>query len=443
MGSIAAPKTSAAPNAPYFTPNQSPPAGSALSENPPTLFSPLKIRDVTFQNRIWVAPMCMYSAQDGHLTDFHLVHLGAFAYRGASLTIIEATSILPNGRISPEDAGLWTDSQIAPIKRVADFLHSQNQHLGIQLAHAGRKASVCAPWLLERGKTITATEDAGGWPNDVMGASAIRWGEGFASPREMTAQDIQDVINGFRDSAKRAVQAGVDVIEIHGAHGYLISSFLSPLSNRRTDAYGGNFENRIRLLVEIIEAVRAVIPAGMPLLVRVSSTEWMEESGEPDSWKVADTIKLAKLLPALGVDLLDVSSGGNNEKQRITPFNDFQVGIAGQIREALFKSGIKDLLIGAVGMITEAEAAKAIVENGKQVQEVGSGKGTSEGTEGAGKVVEIEDEQGAIAKADIVLVARQFLREPEWVLRVAYRLGVQVQWPLQYQRGQFLKGSRI
>ncbi|KUJ18605.1 NADH-dependent flavin oxidoreductase-like protein [Mollisia scopiformis] len=443
MGSTATPQNTAAPNAPYFTPIQSPPAGTALSDNPPTLFSPLKIRDVTFQNRIWVAPMCMYSADKGHLTDFHLVHLGAFAYRGASLTIVEATSVLANGGITPQDAGLWTDSQIAPLKRVADFIHSQNQKIGIQLAHAGRKASCIAPWLVERGKALTATEDVGGWPDDVMGASAIKWGEGYPSPREMTSQDIKDVINGFRDSARRSVEAGIDVIEIHAAHGYLLSSFLSPTSNKRTDAYGGNFENRIRILIEIITSIRAVIPEGMPLLVRVSATEWLEESDEPESWKVEDTIRLAKLLPALGVDLLDVSSGGNNEKQRITPFNDFQVGIAGQVREALFAAGVKDLLIGAVGMITEAEAAKAIVENGKALREAGSGMGDSEGTEGAGKVIEIEDEQGAKAKADIVLVARQFLREPEWALRVAYRLGVKVQWPQQYHRGQFVKGSRI
>ncbi|KAG0650607.1 NADPH dehydrogenase [Hyphodiscus hymeniophilus] len=395
-----APANTAAPNAPYYTPIQSPPVGTALSPNPPTIFTPLKIRDVTFQNRIWVAPMCMYSASNGHLTDFHLVHLSAFAYRGASLTILEATSVLPNGRITPQDSGLWSDSQIAPIRRIADFLHSQDQKLGIQLAHAGRKASTCAPWLAKRGKTVLATEDVGGWPEDVMGASAIPWSkEGFAMPREMSASDVQDVIDGFRDSAKRAVEAGVDVIEIHGAHGYLISSFLSPISNQRKDKYGGSFENRIRLLVEVIEAVRAVIPSGMPLLVRVSSTEWMEKSEYPVSWDVESTIKLAKLLPALGVDLLDVSSGGNNELQAITPYNDFQVGIAGRIRSELYAAGIKDLLIGAVGMITEAEAAKSIVESGKPAAKADT--------------VEIEDEQGAIAKADIVLIARQIKKYGE------------------------------
>jgi 2,4-dienoyl-CoA reductase-like NADH-dependent reductase (Old Yellow Enzyme family) len=378
-----------------------------------------------------VAPMCTYSASSGtgHLTDFHLVHLSAFAYRGASLTIIEATSVLPNGRITPEDSGLWEDTQIAPIRRIADFLHSQGQKLGIQLAHAGRKASTCAPWVGKRGKVHLATEEVGGWPKDVMGASAIKWGEGFAEPREMSEGDVRDVIHGFRDSARRSVEAGVDVIEVHAAHGYLLSSFLSPISNRRRDQWGGSFDNRIRLLLEVIKAIRSVIPDGMPLLVRVSSTEWMEKSGEPQSWDVESTIRLAKLLPRLGVDLLDVSSGGNNEKQAVTPYNDYQVGIAGRIRAASHEAGIKNLLIGAVGMITEAEAAKSIVQNG------------NEGPRD--EQVEIENERGETTKADIVLIARQFLREPEWVYRVAYRLGVKLQWPVQYQRGQFVKGSRI
>lgn len=286
-----------------------------------------------------------------------------------------------------------------------------------------------APWLTtERGKAIVATEDVGGWPKDVIAPSPIGWGAGFAQPREMTTQDIQDVVNGFRDAARRAVEAGVDVIEIHGAHGYLISSFLSPISNQRTDKYGGSFENRIRLLVEVVQAIREVIPKGTPLVLRVSSTEWMEKIA-PESWDVESTIRLAKLLPGLGVDLLDVSSGGNNEKQAIDSFNNYQVGIAGRIRAALHAEGVTDLLIGAVGMITEAEAAKAIVENG-----IPSPKSNT---------VEIEDENGGIAKADIVLVARQFLREPEWVLRVAYRLGVQVKWPVQYGRAGFLPGSKI
>lgn len=276
---------------------------------------------------------------------------------------------------------------------------------------------------------MLATEEVGGWPNDAMGPSAIKWGAGFPQPREMSAQDIQDVINGFRDAARRSVAAGVDVIEIHGAHGYLISSFLSPISNQRTDNYGGSFENRIRLLVEICKAVREVIPKGMPFLVRLSATEWMENQAS-ESWDAESTIRLAKLLPGLGVDLLDVSSGGNNENQKLTPFNDRQISLAGRIRTALHEAGIKDLLIGAVGMITEAEVARSILENGKPGQK--------------SDTVEIEDEHGAIAKGDVVLVGRQFLTEPEWVLRVAHQLGVEAQWPLQIQRAaKWPKGSKI
>lgn len=309
--------------------------------------------------------------------------------------------------------------------------------MGIQLAHAGRKASTVAPWLVEtRGRSITATEEVGGWPTKVQGASALRWGEDFSMPKEMTLEDIKEVIHSFVEAAKRALKAGVDVIEIHAAHGYLLSSWLSPLSNIRTDGYGGSFENRTRLLVEVIKAIREVIPQGMPLSVRVSATEWMEKQAV-ESWDVESTIRLAKLLPALGVDLLDVSSGGNNEHQTVTPYNDFQIGIAGRIRQELYKAGIKNLLIGAVGMITEAEAAKSIV----QTELVKAGKGEEEVKKDS--TVEIEDEQGGIAKADIVLVARQFLREPEWVLRVAYRLGVEIKWPIQYHRGQFVKGSKI
>lgn len=373
--------------------------------------------------------MCMYSADDGALTDFHFAHLSAFAYRGASLTIIEATSVLPNGRITPQDSGLWNDAQIAPIRRIANFVHSQGQKLGIQLGHAGRKANMSAPWLkAEKGESLVVPKELGGWPDDVMGPSAIPWSDTCPSPREMSSQDIKDIIDAFRNSAKRAVEAGVDVIEIHAAHGYLLSSWLSPISNKRTDDYGGSFENRTRLLLEIIKVVREVIPSGMPLSVRVSSTEWMEKSDEPESWDVESTIRLAKLLPALGVDLLDVSSGGNNEKQAVNIHVNYQTDIAGRIRSALYEAGIKDLLIGAVGLITEAEVAKSLVQNGQ---------------EGPRDQVEVEGESGQKTKADVVIVARQFLREPEWVFRVAYRLGVEVQWPVQYHRGQFRHGSNI
>ena len=275
---------------------------------------------------------------------------------------------------------------------------------------------------------MLATKDVGGWPDDCMGPSAINWGAGYPEPREMSEKDIQDVVEGFRDAAMRSVSAGVDVIEIHGAHGYLISSFLSPISNKRTDGYGGSFENRIRLLVEICQAVRAVVPEGMPLIVRLSATEWMEKV-EEESWDIESTIRIAKLLPGLGVDVLDVSSGGNDSRQLLTPFNDRQIDLAGRIRTALFEAGVKDLLIGAVGMITEAEAAREILDGKPGLKP---------------DTVEIEDENGAIAQADVVLVGRQFLREPEWVFRVAHNLGVEVQWPVQYQRAaQWRKGTKI
>ncbi|KAH9204991.1 hypothetical protein DL95DRAFT_493850 [Leptodontidium sp. 2 PMI_412] len=308
--------------------------------------------------------MCTYSASNGHLTNFHLVHFAGFAYRGTSLTIIEATSVLPNSRISPKDSGLWADLQIAPICRIADFLHSQNQKLGIQLALARRKASTLALWVGDKGRGIASKEARG---------------QRFLMPKEISAKDVRDVIEWFRDNTRRAVEAGVNVIKIHSAYKYLIFSFLSPISNRRTDKYSGSFENRIRLLVEVIQAIREVVPKGMPLLVRVSTTEWIEKN-TPERWDVESTIKLTKLLP---------------------------VRIAGRVRKALYKAGIKDLLIGAVGMITEAEAeaAKDIVQKGDET-------------------VEIIDENGGLARADIVLVARQFLREPEWVLRVTYRLGL-------------------
>ncbi|KAG4029637.1 hypothetical protein MFRU_015g01730 [Monilinia fructicola] len=413
---------------PYATPAQNPPAGTATSQDPPTLFSPLTIRSLTFQNRIWVAPMCMYSANAGHLSDFHLVHLGAFAYRGASLTIIEATAVRPEGRISPGDAGLWDDAQVAGFRRVADFAHGQGQKIGVQLAHAGRKASTLPPWMVPRGKSAVAEEKDGGWPQAVKGVSALRWGEGYAEPSEMTLEDLRDVVAAFRDAAKRAVKAGIDVIELHGAHGYLLHSSLSPVSNKRTDRYGGSWENRTRLLIETIKAVRSVIPEGMPLLLRISATEWLDGV---ESWDVPDTIRLAKLLPALGVDLLDVSSAGNSPTQKIGMHTDYQISIAGEIRAALHKEGIKDLKIGCVGMITEAEAAKSHLEDGPATYP------------NAGETVDVTDEQGKIAKADVVLVARQFMREPEWVFRVAYRLGVDVQWPVQYLRAGFLKGSVI
>jgi 2,4-dienoyl-CoA reductase-like NADH-dependent reductase (Old Yellow Enzyme family) len=222
-----------APGAPFYTPEQNPPAGTALDTGGevPTLFTPLKLRDMVLQNRFAVSPMCTYSADDGHLTDWHLVHLGAFALRGAALTIVEATAVTPNGRISPEDSGLWQDSQIAPLKRIVDFVHSQGQKIGIQLGHAGRKASTLGPWHVTPGRHEVAGPEVGGWPDNLWAPSAIAWDEGYPTPKEMTVAQIEGLVQSFADAAKRAVAAGVDTIEIHGAHGYLISEFLSPITN--------------------------------------------------------------------------------------------------------------------------------------------------------------------------------------------------------------------
>ncbi|KAH8675356.1 hypothetical protein BX600DRAFT_409429 [Xylariales sp. PMI_506] len=402
-------KNTPAAGAPYFTPAQDPPAGTALDpSNAPTLFQPLTIRGITLQNRFVVSPMCQYSAQDGHLTDWHFAHLSQFALRGNALIIVEATSVLPNGRITPEDSGLWQDSQIEPLRRITTFAHSQGQKVGIQLAHAGRKASTVAPWLAHHAASHVSPPEHGGWPDNVWAPSAIPFSDTFPEPKAMTADQIRELVQAFRDAALRAVAAGIDVIEIHGAHGYLLTEFLSPLSNTRTDEYGGSFENRTRVLFEVIRAVRGVIPDSMPLFLRISSTEWMEWAGEP-SWTVDESIRLAKLLPAEGVDLLDVSSGGNNAAQKIQLHPYYQVNIAGQLRDVLKADG-SPLLIGAVGLITEAEMARSIVQEGP---------------------------------ADVILLARQLLREPEFPLRVAHQLGVEVAWPVQYHRAGWRKGQKI
>ena len=408
----------AAPNAPFFTPVQDPPVGTALDpESAPTLFRPLQIRGMRLQNRIAVAPMCQYSAEDGHLTDWHLAHLAQFMLRGAALTIIEATAVTANGRISPEDSGLWKDSQKAPLRRVVDYAHSQGQKIGIQLAHAGRKASTVAPLATPAGvSSAVATEESGGWPDNVWAPSAIRFSEGYPEPKAMTREDIGLLVRSFGEAARRAVEVGFDCVEIHGAHGYLLTEFLSPVSNKRTDEYGGSFENRTRLLFEVIAVVRGAIPANMPLFLRISATEWMPEGAE--SWDLEQSIRLAALLSDAGVDLLDVSSGGNNMQQSIKLHPYYQVDLARQIWEALRKKaedekGAKPLLIGAVGFIDNAEMARSILQEGPEAQ------------------------------ADLVLVARQFLREPEFVLRCAHHLGVKVKWPQQYERARWTLGQGI
>ncbi|EGS18680.1 uncharacterized protein CTHT_0052870 [Thermochaetoides thermophila DSM 1495] len=411
--------TQTAPGTPFFTPAQQPPAGTPLSSptssTAPTLFTPLTLRSLTLQNRFAVSPMCTYSADGaGRLTPWHVVHLGAFALRGVPLTIVEATAVLPNGRISPEDSGLWEDSQIEPLKRVVEFVHSQGQKVGVQLAHAGRKGSTLAPWHVQAGKGEVAGKEVGGWPEDLWAPSALKWDEGFPVPKEMDKEEIGKLVEAFKEAAKRAVKAGVDVIEIHSAHGYLLSEFLSPITNQRTDEYGGpKFENRVRTLLEVVRAVRGVIPEGMPLFVRISATEWMEWTGQP-SWDLEQSKKLALLLADEGVDLLDVSSGGNNPKQQITFHPYYQADLAAAIKQELIKHGKADKMkIGAVGGVTTAELAKEFVQEGGRVG------------------------------ADLVLVARQFLREPEFVLKTAADLGVKVQGPIQYHRAPIVKTEKL
>lgn len=446
---------------PYFTPRHAhtPGAPRKIDESTPTLFKPLNIRNVTLRNRIMVAPMCQYSTaasgpEIGQLTDYHIATLGHYALKGAALVMIEATGVQPNGRISPNCPGLWDDSQIAPVKRVADFIRSQGALCAIQLAHAGRKASVAAPWITaqyrqdrgwRRSGAVRSTKDVGGWPEDVVGPmggveecwDGLGMAEegGFWPPRALTEEEIQELVRDFGKAAARAVKAGVDVVEIHSAHGYLLHQFLSPVSNRRTDKYGGSFEGRTRLLREVIAEVRNNIPADMPLFLRVSCTDWLEgteiEKKFGGSWDMEGTIKLAKLLPNLGVDLLDVSSGGNHPAQTSDLFSNanYQVSRAARIRQEVKATGQK-LLVGAVGLITDAERAKEIVQtpwNGTDVikEEANAAKAITQNGEGAEPL------------ADVILVGRQFLREPEWVLRVAHTLGVDVAWPSQFDRVRF------
>lgn len=457
------------PTTPYFTPlhHNSPgvPFDSVPSStNPiPTLFTPLTIRGTTLRNRIVVAPMCQYSTAPtgplaGALTDYHVATLGHYALKGASLVFIEATGVQPNGRISPNCPGIWSDNQIPGVKRVADFIKSQGALCGIQLAHAGRKSSTVSPWLSARAKkpSMRATKDVYGWPENVvgpMGGEDEAWdGKGFSAdggfypPRALTISEIKQLVQDWAAAAQRSVRAGVDVIEIHSAHGYLIHQFLSPITNRRTDEYGGSFENRTRLLREIITAIRNVIPASMPLFLRVSSTEWMESTPlgrRLGSWDVESTLRLAQSLPALGVDLLDVSSGGNHPAQRINMFasKDYQIRIARRIRHEMRKASVK-LLIGAVGLITEAEQARDIVEQANlHAPETPRGQMESNDiAEEARVAVQMtESDEGSEPMADVIFVARQFMREPEWVLRVAWKLGVDVAWPSQFLRTRFGK----
>ncbi|KAF8633175.1 hypothetical protein AX17_004676 [Amanita inopinata Kibby_2008] len=401
--------TPAAPNVPYFTPAQNPPAGKATSsqlDDIPKLFQPIKIRGVEFPNRIWLSPLCQYSAEDGKITPWHLAHLGGILTRGPGLTIVEATAVLPEGRITPNDAGIWDDSHIPPFSQIVEFAHSQSQKIAIQLAHAGRKASTKAPWI--SGDPV-ASEDVGGWPDNVWAPSPIKYHDKYTMPKELTREGIERVKQAFMDAAKRAVKAGFDAIEIHNAHGYLLHEFLSPVSNKRTDAYGGSFENRTRLTLEIVQGIRAVIPDSMPLLLRISATDWMEQvlpAGEP-SWTSADTVRLAPLLFENGVDFLDVSTGGNHPRQKAQVKPGYQTSFARDVMEdvSLKTSTSGDamnrrLLVGTVGLYTEAQQAEEALQK---------------------------------RWADVVLVGRSFMKNPGLVWEWADRLGVNISMANQLQ----------
>jgi 2,4-dienoyl-CoA reductase-like NADH-dependent reductase (Old Yellow Enzyme family) len=349
------------------------------------LFSPISFREITLPNRIAVSPMCEYSSVDGFANDWHLVHLGSRAVGGAGLVITEATAVVPEGRITPGDLGLWKDEHIAMLARIVDFLHSQGAHAGIQLAHAGRKASMGIPWEGER--LLLPQEN--GWSN-VVAPSEVAFADHYAQPMAVDLAGIAAVKQAFVAAARRALAAGFDIVELHAAHGYLFHEFLSPLSNRRTDEYGGSFANRIRLLVEITEAVRAAWPARLPLFVRISATDWTE-----GGWDVDQSVELARVLKQLGVDLIDTSSGGNIAGAKIPTGPGYQVPFAERIRS---RAGIAT---GAVGQITAAAQADQIVRNGE---------------------------------ADLVLLAREMLRDPYWPLHAAEELNLTVPWPPQYLR---------
>ncbi|KAI0376000.1 FMN-linked oxidoreductase [Pilatotrama ljubarskyi] len=381
-----------APSTSYFTPAQYPPAGTAFDPQPdgkpiPTLFKPLKIRGVEFQNRIWLSPLCQYSSDNGVIQEWQHAHLGGIFTRGPGLTIVEATAVLPEGRITPEDAGIWNDEQAAAWAKIVEFAHSQGQKIGIQLAHAGRKASTLAPFV-NMGRV--ADEAAGGWPDDVWGPSAIPFNDQFPKPKELTKEGIKRLVKGFVEAAKRAVRAGFDVVEVHGAHGYLISSFLCPTSNQRTDEYGGSFENRIRFPLEVVDAVRAVIPPDMPLFFRVSASEWLEEVfPDQPSWRSEDTVRLAGILAEHGVDLIDVSSSGNHPAQKIKTGPAYQAHFS----EAVKKAHGDKILVGAVGSINDGKLAQSVLDKGQ---------------------------------ADVIFVGRMFQKNPGLVWTFADDLGVEI-----------------
>jgi 2,4-dienoyl-CoA reductase-like NADH-dependent reductase (Old Yellow Enzyme family) len=349
------------------------------------LLDELRIRDIRLANRIAVSPMCQYSCENGFVTDWHLVHLGSRAVGGAALVIAEATAVLPEARISPQDSGIWSDAHIEPFARITEFIHSQGSVAGIQIAHAGRKASTARPW--DGGGKLA--EHEGGW-TDIVAPSAIAFAPNYPLPAAVTIERIHAIVDAFGKAAQRALEAGFRVLEIHSAHGYFLHEFLSPLSNHRSDQYGGSFENRTRIVREVVDRVRRFWPERLPLFVRISSTDWAE-----GGWDLEQAVELARNLRSLGVDLVDCSSGGNVADAKIPIGPGYQVPFAERIRRDA------DVLTGAVGMIIEARQADEIIRSGQ---------------------------------ADIVLLAREMLHDPYWPLHAAGQLGRSISWPAQYLR---------
>ena len=347
------------------------------------LLSPLAIRGVTLRNRIVMSPMCQYSAEEGLADDWHLVHLGSRAAGGAALIFVEATAVTRDGRISPGDMGIWGEQHIEPLARIARFVHSQGAVAGIQLAHAGRKASCQPPW--EGGASLKSPQE-GGWT--VVGPSAIPFNEGDPVPVALDEQSIEAIVAAFEAATQRALTAGFRVIEIHAAHGYLLHEFLSPLANTRTDRWGGSLENRMRLLLLVADRLRRIVPAELPLFVRISATDWAD-----GGWDLEQSVVLCRELKVLGVDLIDVSSGALVPKARIPVGKGYQVPLARRIRDDA------KISTGAVGLITEAQQANEIVTGGD---------------------------------ADLVFIGRELLREPYWALKAQHELGEEPTWPVPY-----------
>ena len=350
------------------------------------LFSPIRLRGVECRNRVFVSPMCQYSSVDGMPNDWHLVHLGSRAVGGAGLVMTEATAIAPEGRISPDDLGIWTDDQATALSRIVAFIKGQGAAAGVQLAHAGRKASTAAPF---KGGT-PVPEEGGGWR--VVAPSAVAFGPSYQQPHALSVEEIARIVEAFAAAARRAQGAGFDVVEIHAAHGYLLHQFLSPLTNRRTDAYGGSFDDRARATIEVVRAVRAAWPESLPVLVRVSATDWAD-----GGWTPEDTVALARRLKTEGVDMIDCSSGGLVPGVKIPTAAGYQAAFAAAIRQAA------EIPTAAVGLITSPEQAEHVLVTGQ---------------------------------ADAVLLARELLRNPYWPLMAARRLKGEVRWPEQYLRAK-------